>query len=138
MLWTLNSDRGRYAPPANFSAQPPCGKLAFARDERVRRPGDVLRGGSWNNNEDNASALARLHNWNNNRNDNNGFRVVGVAVVHFLPSLLWRGRAHAPRGRSALHSRPGSGNVGAPRTSGPPTEAKEKKGAGFAWSARSD
>jgi hypothetical protein len=42
-----------------------------------------------------------------------------------------------PRGRPAHHSRPGSGNVGSPRPSGPPTEAKEKKGAGLAWSARS-
>jgi hypothetical protein len=108
----------------------------FARTSRVRRPGDVLRGGSWNNNVENASALARNRNWNNNRNDNYGFRLVAVAV-HFLPSLLWRGRAHAPRGRPALHSRSGSGNVGSPRTSGPPTEVKEKKGAGLAWSARS-
>ena len=98
----------------------------------------MLRGGSWNNNVENASALARNDNWNNNRNDNNGFRVVVAGVVHFLPSLLWRGRVGAPRGRPAHHSRSGSGNVGSPRTSGPPTEAKAKKGAGSAWSARSD
>lgn len=74
MLWTLNSDRGRYAPPANFSAQPPCGKLAFARDERVRRPGDVLRGGSWNNNENNVRTANRNRNDPSNTNNNVGFR----------------------------------------------------------------
>jgi hypothetical protein len=57
---------------------------AFARDERVRRPGDVLRGGSWNNNVENASALARNDNWNNNRNDNIGFRVVAAPASTFF------------------------------------------------------
>jgi len=44
----------------------------------------VLRGGSWNNNVDNASALARNRNWNNNRNDNYGFRVVLVSSSTFF------------------------------------------------------
>jgi len=52
----------------------------------------VLRGGSWNNNVDNASALARNHNWNTDRNNNIGFRVVVAVAVHFLSSLLWRYR----------------------------------------------
>ncbi len=46
----------------------------------------MLRGGSWNNNVENASALARNDNWNNNRNDNIGFRVVvALASTFFRP-----------------------------------------------------
>jgi len=58
----------------------------------------VLRGGSWNNNLDNASARNRNRNNPNNPNNwnnNNGFRVVLVVSVHILPSLLWRGMAVA-------------------------------------------
>jgi hypothetical protein len=36
----------------------------------------VLRGGSWNNNQDNARAADRNRNNPNNRNNNVGFRVV--------------------------------------------------------------
>jgi hypothetical protein len=36
----------------------------------------VLRGGSWNNNQDNARSAIRNRNNPNNRNNNNGFRVV--------------------------------------------------------------
>jgi hypothetical protein len=36
----------------------------------------VLRGGSWNNNLDNSRAANRNNNAPDNRNDNNGFRVV--------------------------------------------------------------
>ncbi|PWB73131.1 MAG: hypothetical protein C3F07_10405 [Anaerolineales bacterium] len=36
----------------------------------------VLRGGSWNNNQDNARASNRNNNNPNNRNNNNGFRLV--------------------------------------------------------------
>jgi formylglycine-generating enzyme required for sulfatase activity len=36
----------------------------------------VLRGGSWNNNQDNARCSFRNRNNPNNRNNNNGFRVV--------------------------------------------------------------
>ena len=44
------------------------------------QPGNrrVLRGGSWNNNQNNARAAFRNHNHPDNRNNNNGFRVVGV------------------------------------------------------------
>ncbi len=46
----------------------------------------MLRGGSWNNNQDNARAAYRNNNDPDNRNDNNGFRVV---VVRFsTPYLL--------------------------------------------------
>jgi formylglycine-generating enzyme required for sulfatase activity len=37
-----------------------------------------LRGGAWNNNQDNARAVYRNNNNPNNRNNNTGFRVVGV------------------------------------------------------------
>jgi len=36
----------------------------------------VVRGGSWNNNPDNARSSARNNNHPNNRNDNIGFRVL--------------------------------------------------------------
>jgi hypothetical protein len=42
----------------------------------------VLRGGSWNNNQNNARCSYRNRNKPNNRNDNNGFRVV---VSHIFP-----------------------------------------------------
>ncbi|MEN8759856.1 MAG: SUMF1/EgtB/PvdO family nonheme iron enzyme [Desulfobacterales bacterium] len=42
----------------------------------------VLRGGSWNNNRNNARCSYRNRNKPNNRNDNNGFRVV---VSHIFP-----------------------------------------------------
>jgi hypothetical protein len=35
-----------------------------------------VRGGSWNNNQDNARAAYRNHNTPDNRNNNLGFRVV--------------------------------------------------------------
>jgi len=40
----------------------------------------VLRGGSWNNTENNARCAYRNNNNPNNRNTNNGFRVVGSHV----------------------------------------------------------
>jgi formylglycine-generating enzyme required for sulfatase activity len=36
----------------------------------------VLRGGSWNNNQNNARAVYRNNNNPNERNNNNGFRLV--------------------------------------------------------------
>jgi hypothetical protein len=46
----------------------------------------VLRGGSWNNNQDNARSANRNRNNPNNRNNNIGFRVVCVSHVFlFLP-----------------------------------------------------
>jgi Sulfatase-modifying factor enzyme 1 len=49
----------------------------------------VVRGGSWNNNQNNARAAYRNNNHPDNRNNNIGFRVVGV--VHSPPFLLWPG-----------------------------------------------
>jgi hypothetical protein len=44
----------------------------------------VLRGGSFNNNRNNARCAARNRNNPNNRNTNNGFRVVVVVSHDFL------------------------------------------------------
>ena len=41
----------------------------------------ALRGGSWNNNSENASAAYRNRNHPDNRNNNNGFRVVCVPYI---------------------------------------------------------
>lgn len=46
----------------------------FARDSPTKDR--VLRGGSFNNNEDNARCSIRNNNHPDNRNNNNGFRVV--------------------------------------------------------------
>lgn len=48
----------------------------------------VVRGGSWNNNQDNARAAYRNNNNPNNRNNNNGFRV--LACLH-IPVCLHDG-----------------------------------------------
>jgi len=50
-----------------------------------------LRGGSWNNNADNARAAYRNNNNPDNRNDNNGFRVVVVVrpTTHLLLLEEW-------------------------------------------------
>ena len=50
----------------------------YRSTQPVGSPGDerVLRGGSWNNNQDNARVSNRNNNNPNNRNNNNGFRVV--------------------------------------------------------------
>jgi hypothetical protein len=65
----------------------------------------VVRGGSWNNNQDNARAAYRNRNNPNNRNNNIGFRV--VCSSHVSP-LLWRpGHAEGvPAGASGLHYGP--------------------------------
>jgi hypothetical protein len=55
----------------------------------------VLRGGSWNNNQDNARSANRNRNNPNNRNNNIGFRVVCVARLSVLPVP---GALHAPGG----------------------------------------
>jgi hypothetical protein len=46
----------------------------------------VLRGGSWNNNQDNVRSASRNNNHPANRNNNNGFRVVCV-VPQLVPCL---------------------------------------------------
>ena len=47
--------------------------------------GLVVRGGSWNNNETNARAAIRNNNHVDNRNNNNGFRLVSSAPMFFCP-----------------------------------------------------
>ena len=60
----------------------------------------VLRGGSWNNNQDNARASNRNNNNPNNRNNNNGFRLV------VRPTS--KANFHKAAGVHLLASRPGS------------------------------
>jgi hypothetical protein len=48
----------------------------------------VVRGGSWNNDQDNARAAYRNRNNPDNRNNNVGFRL--VCASHILPPLQWR------------------------------------------------
>lgn len=48
----------------------------------------MLRGGSWNNNHDNARAAFRNHNHPDNRNNNIGFRL--VCSAHVLQSFAVR------------------------------------------------
>ena len=47
--------------------------------------GFVLRGGSWNNNPQNAASSVRLRNDPDNINNNDGFRVVLCASTRFCP-----------------------------------------------------
>ena len=55
-----------------------------------------LRGGSWNNNRDNARAAYRNNNDPSNRNNNTGFRV--VCVVRPTPLVPLHGALPAPGG----------------------------------------
>ena len=48
----------------------------------------VLRGGSWNNNQDNARAAYRNNNNPNNRNNNNGFRLVRPTCASRFKGLI--------------------------------------------------
>ena len=52
-------------------------EISFSSDSRA------LRGGSWNNKDNNARASNRNNNQPNNRNNNNGFRLVRV-VAHLI------------------------------------------------------
>lgn len=50
----------------------------------------MVRGGSWNNNQNNARAAYRNNNHPDNRNDNNGFRVVvRCPTPHPYPHKEW-------------------------------------------------
>jgi len=49
-----------------------------------------VRGGSWNNDQVNALAAYRDNNHPDNRDNNNGLRLV-AAAVHVSRSLLWPG-----------------------------------------------
>jgi hypothetical protein len=97
----------------NSTRQAPILKSALycaGRGNPVRLPGSaarVVRGGSFNNNQNNARAAYRNNRNPNNRNNNQGFRVVGAA--HVLLPLLW----FTPRrvnGPLRHHARPGSDN----------------------------
>ena len=91
----------------------------------------MLRGGSWNNNEDNARAVHRNNNHPANRNNNIGFRVV-VAFVHPLLSLLWSWRDRMTARCAPIRSR-----VPAMAADyGLQPEAKEERSAEPVWSAR--
>jgi hypothetical protein len=48
----------------------------------------VVRGGAFNNNDRNVRCAYRNNNDPNNRNDNNGFRVVGVAAHVFRSGIF--------------------------------------------------
>ena len=61
-------------------------RIRVAEKTMLRLPVD-LRGGSWNNNADNARVSSRNHNHSDNQN-NNGFRLV-VRPTSFAPILLW-------------------------------------------------
>ena len=65
----------------------------------------VLRGGAWNNNDNNARASSRNDNDPNNQNDNIGFRCVAAAPGAFFESQVPRvyGRGASAQGE---HSGP--------------------------------
>jgi len=54
----------------------------------------VLRGGGWNNNENNVRAANRNNNTPDNRNDNIGFRCVSAAPGAFLEGQVRRVHGH--------------------------------------------
>ncbi|MBK7675313.1 MAG: SUMF1/EgtB/PvdO family nonheme iron enzyme [Candidatus Accumulibacter sp.] len=85
---TLEGVRGRLPPLRRAQRRVifcyPC--LAGWRHP-VRRSGEVVRGGSWNNHRDNARCAYRNRNHPGNRNDNIGFRVV-LRSSHVLQPLL--------------------------------------------------
>jgi hypothetical protein len=64
----------------------------------------VVRGGSWNNNQDNARAAYRNHNNPDNRNNNQGFRV--VCSSHMFTPLQRQRRWLVSLPTSALASTP--------------------------------
>lgn len=60
-----------------------------------------LRGGSWNNNQNNARVENRNNNHPNNRNNNIGFRVVALIVLPraLLPEVRPAGLSIRRRGK---------------------------------------
>ena len=89
----------------------------------------MVRGGSWNNNQDNARAAYRNRNHPDNRNNNIGFRL--VCSSHTLGSLPRRGllSVYTDRPLRALPpAMPGTGSVsGMAADHGLRSEAKELK-----------
>jgi hypothetical protein len=58
-------------------------KAAYLMDFQAQAKRLALRGGSWNNNQENARVSIRNNNHPDNRNNNIGFR---VAAFHRFPS----------------------------------------------------
>jgi hypothetical protein len=76
----------------------------------------VVRGGSWNNNQDNARAAYRNRNNPDNRNNNLGFRVVCSSHI-FAPLLGRQGRlVRSPTG--AVASMPTVAGTGSASSNG--------------------
>ncbi len=83
----------------------------------------VLRGGSWNNNQDNARSANRNTNNPNNRNNNVGFRV--VCASHIFLALPWRGAIRRRAGdRDLMRIAAASGIARRPRFAGRGEEGK--------------
>ncbi len=100
---------------------------------RSGSPGtDVLRGGGWNNNSNNARAANRDNNAPNNRNDNNGFRVAVVSAHVRLPLLLVAFNGECDGG---VRPRARPFRKCAPVTAVAPRR-RERNSAGIVWSAR--
>jgi Sulfatase-modifying factor enzyme 1 len=85
VLRLIEGVRGRLPPPQKNAFFGIIRPLDY--QQPVRRSGKVVRGGSWNNNRDNARCAYRNRNQPDNRNDNIGFRVV-LRSAHVLPPLL--------------------------------------------------
>ncbi|WP_366761191.1 SUMF1/EgtB/PvdO family nonheme iron enzyme [uncultured Thiodictyon sp.] len=78
---------GETSPVAARSARFFCYAARAGWRHPVRRSGEVVRGGSWNNHRDNARGAYRNRNQPGNRNNNLGFRVV-LRSAHVLQPLL--------------------------------------------------
>ncbi|MDP2831997.1 MAG: SUMF1/EgtB/PvdO family nonheme iron enzyme [Pseudomonadota bacterium] len=63
----------------------------WPRHGRLTGPRRVLRGGSWNNNSENARAANRNRNTPSKRNSNNGFRVARSASTPRHQSRVLQG-----------------------------------------------
>jgi len=88
--------------------------LPVGLPERWRR---VVRGGSWNNNQDNARASNRNNNHPNNRNNNIGFRLCCESHIGLL-LLRLRGLVLARRVTALATVAVASGNACRPRFAG--------------------
>ena len=73
----------------------------------------MLRGGSWNNNIQNARSANRNNNTPDNRNNNNGFRVVSAAAAVSTPPVAGSPATEARTGR--FTDRPGAPWCSPPR-----------------------
>ena len=94
------------------------GAPARATDGTARRTGPrarCLRGGSWNNNDDNTRSANRNRNQPTNRNNNNGFRVASRKTLPMCaeagcPRIPGRARRdYESRSRASPRERPAQG-----------------------------